>query len=70
MATVKNFGSVKLNDNQKRALCLGQGFVVSKPFQKMGINSIIKYVGACFFVMIAVILSFIHTGESQAAVLQ
>ena len=32
MANVKNFSSVELNDNQKRALCLGQGFVVSKPF--------------------------------------
>ena len=32
MANVKNFSSVELNDNQKRALCLGQGFAVSKPF--------------------------------------
>ena len=32
MATVKNFSSVELNDNQKRVLRLGQGFVVSKLF--------------------------------------
>ena len=32
MATVKNFSSVELHDKKKRALCLGQGFVVSKPF--------------------------------------
>ena len=29
---IKNFSDVELTENQKRALCLGQGFVVCKSF--------------------------------------
>ena len=32
MENIKNFSDIELTENQKRALCLGQGFVVSKSF--------------------------------------
>ena len=32
MDNIKNFSDIDLTENQKRAICLGQGFVVSKSF--------------------------------------
>ena len=32
MENIKNFSDIEFAENQKWALCLGQGFVVSKSF--------------------------------------
>ena len=33
MENIKNFSDIELTENQKRALCLGQGFIVLKSFK-------------------------------------
>ena len=56
MENVKNFSDIELTENQKRALCLGQGFVVCKSFN---LGSVLldwnkfknKILGVCFSVI-------------------